>query len=290
VMFAAMKDLPSEPSKGEQRMFGEFNIGDLVVDELKFESNVQVLVDQRCAYEVNGMKCRQKDCVRIHKTSNMEEKIELEALLHPEPRPINPKVLFKIVVRLPDGSFVKHGTCLSGTYGFYSARHVFYGTTSDLIRPLSDFFLLDHEGLRHAIDPRTLCAPRDEQLNPGQCSDFIKFRTVDVAFNVKCQQTRVSFRNWNGEDREVRNLRYVDGFEFPVVSDGRVTVIDRKTGMCRYTCNSVESDSGCPVFDSHGHCIGIHRGYIGTVNENVFILVYPESLVSWFVQTEPKNL
>jgi hypothetical protein len=285
-----MKPLSSKLSDGEKRMFYEYRIGEAGVEDLKFESNVQVLVDQRCAYEVNGMKCRQKDCVRVHKTSSMEEKVELEALLHPEPRPVDPKILFKIVVRQSDGGFVKHGTCFSGPYGFYSARHVFYGTTSDLIRPLGDFYLLDHENMRHAIDPHTLCAPRDEQLNPGQCSDFVKFRTVDTSFNVECQQCRVSFRNWNGEDRNVRNLRYVSGFEFPVISDGKVTVVDRRTGMCRYTCNSVESDSGCPVFDSFGHCVGIHRGYIGTVHENVFVLVYPESLVSWFVQCEPKNL
>jgi len=59
--------------------------------------------------------------------------------------------------------------------------------------------------------------------------------------------------------------------------------------MCRYTCNTLPSDSGSPVFDMHGHCIGVHRGYIGSAKENVFVLIYPQGLVSWFVQSEPKN-
>jgi hypothetical protein len=107
---------------------------------------------------------------------------------------------------------------------------------------------------------------------------------------LEAQSRRVAFRNWSGDSKEVRNLRFVAGVADPVFSSGEVTVSDRQTGMCRYTCNSLPSDSGCPVFDLHGHCIGIHRGYIGSAGENVFILVYPQGLVSWFVQSEPKNV
>lgn len=277
-----------EPSSGEKRLFYEFVSGDVVIDELEFESNVQTLSTRECPYEANGMRCRVKGCVRMHKTAQSAENIRLEALLHPEPRPVDLGVVFNIVV-LQGGEKIKQGTAFSGPYGFYSARHVFYGVTSDLLFPLDRFRLVSRTGEEYFIEPRTLCAPRDDQLSPGQCSDFVKFRTTDPEFNVKSQQCRVSFRNWTGDEKEVRNLRFVPGYHDPVFGTGSVTVVDRQTGMCRYTCNSMPSDSGSPVFDMHGHCIGLHRGYIGSANENVFVLIYPQGLVSWFVQSEPKN-
>jgi len=225
------------------------------------------------------------------RVSSESEKVEIsnEALISPEKRPILLDCCYQIEVR-HGGRMVKQGTAFCGPYGFYTSRHVLYNDDRTLLFDLADVKLVTRGGGRYSIDPLTLVTPRTEQLSPGQRNDFCKFRTTDVEFNKQANKTRVSFRSLLNSKRDVRILRYIIGSPDPCERQGEVMRVDRGTGVCEYTCNTDSADSGAPVFDDDGYCVGIHTGYNKSSCRNVFVLFYPEGLVSWFVQSEPKNL
>jgi len=166
---------------------------------------------------------------------------------------------------------------------------VLYDDSGSLLIPLGDVKLETRGGTRYSLDPLTLCTPRTEQLSPGQRNDFCKFLTTNTEFNKLANLTRVSLRKLANDGRDVRILRFASTFTDPIERTGKAERVDFNTGVCEYTCNTVAADSGAPVFDADGHCVGIHTGHVRSSKRNVFTLFYPNGMVSWFVQSEPKN-
>jgi len=257
------------------------------------ESNIQAITDLRCPNTANGHSCKIKGCWRCANaaSNSKSDKMDIipEALLSPEKRVVSLDCVYQVMVR-SEGDWIKQGTAFAGPYGFYTARHVLYDDSGSLLFPLEDVRLVDRQFGRYCIDPLTLCTPRTEQLSPGQRNDFCKFRTTDIVFNKKANVTRVSFRSLQSTNRNVRILRYTDSSPDPIERTGEVVRMDKTTGVCEYTCNTIQSDSGAPVFGDDGHCVGMHTGHNRSTGRNVFILIYPDVMVSWFVQAEPKNL
>jgi len=257
------------------------------------ESNIQVLSSKACANEANGRVCKVKDCQREHLSVKGPVFVE-EALIRPEKREIDPECLYSIFVK--NGPvMVRQGLAVSAPYGLITARHVLYDQSGELLFPLEDIVVVDTLGEKSKIDPKTISCPRTEQLSPGQVNDFCKFRCVDADFNRFAQSHRASLRNYKGLDKTVRLLRWnrQDDHEekvgIPTIEWGEATNIDPVTGVVRCTINTEQGDSGGPVFDADGHCIGIHQGHFRPTRENVFIMFYPNGPVTWFVQAEPKN-
>lgn len=283
-----------EPTRRELEAYTEWRTGEVSSGEV-LESNIQTIQDLRCANVANGHPCKIKGCprcaIRRLAQGSESDRMEIvnEALLAPEKRPILLDSCYQMVVRV-DGNWIKQGTAFAGPYGFYTARHVLYDESGTLLFPLSEVRLQDRRERRFTLDPLTLCTPRTEQLSPGQRNDFCKFRTSDIEFNKLANSTRVGLRNLVNAKRDVRILRYIPGSPDPCERTGMVERTDRKTGVCEYTCNTMSADSGAPVFDEDGHCVGMHTGHNKSTGRNVFILFYPEGMVSWFVQAEPKNL
>jgi hypothetical protein len=257
------------------------------------ESNIQILSSKACANEANGRVCKVKDCQREHLSVKGPAFVE-EALIRPEKREIDPECLYSIFVR--NGPvMVKQGLAVSAPYGLITARHVLYNQSGELLFPLEDIVVVDVLGEKSKIDPKTISCPRTEQLSPGQVNDFCKFRCVDASFNRFAQSHRASLRNYKGLDKTVRLLRWnrqddhEESVGIPTIEWGEATNIDPVSGTVRCTINTEQGDSGGPVFDADGYCIGIHQGHFRPTRENVFIMFYPNGPVTWFVQAEPKN-
>jgi len=158
---------------------------------------------------------------------------------------------------------------------------------------LDEMIVKSGDGQLSKIDPRTVVCPRAEQLAPGQEHDFCKFRVTDTEFNLAAQNRRVWMRKYQGDDKTVRMLRSprdnLRGTSLPVVEVGGVISIDYSTGAVRNTLNTIKSDSGSPVFDAEGYCIGIHQGSLVKARQNVFLLFFPVTATPWFHQAESKN-
>jgi hypothetical protein len=75
----------------------------------------------------------------------------------------------------------------------------------------------------------------------------------------------------------------------PVTEFGELKRANLTSGICDTNLNTVKRDSGAPVFDDEGHCIGIHKGVREDGSANVFVLLFPNRANPWFVQAEPLN-
>jgi hypothetical protein len=168
-----------------------------------------------------------------------------------------------------------------------TARHVFYGDTSDLLLPLRDFKVETQDGRRYEIEPMSLITPSTEQLNPGQIGDFCRFQCVDKAFMKEVNDHRAAFRVLHGTG--LRLLHYPPDSSKPILVAGNLDRKDLDTGMGIYDINTWESDSGAPIYSDDGHVVGLHHGYHKGLMKNVFLLMYPDQLVAWFVQSQPLN-
>jgi len=259
--------------------------------KLSPESNIQVLQSRKCVVEANGGVCRNKSCPREHE-KDMVESLREEALVHPELKEIDP-LCFYAVCKQVDGDLVQFGSAVSTAYGFLTARHVLFDNSGMPRFSLDEMVVRCADGSVSNIDPKTVVCPRAEQLAQGQEHDFCKFRVLSMEFNMVAQKHRVWMRKYQKDDKTVRMLRSprdnLHGSPMPVVEVGGVISVDHATGVVRNTLNTVKSDSGSPVFDADGYCIGIHQGSLVKARQNVFLLFYPVTANPWFCQTEPKN-
>jgi len=241
--------------------------------------------------EANGSECRNKSCPREHE-KDMVESLREEALVHPELKEIDP-LCFYAVCKQVDGDLVQFGSAVSTAYGFLTARHVLFDNSGMPRFSLDEMVVRCADGSVSNIDPKTVVCPRAEQLAQGQEHDFCKFRVLSMEFNMVAQKHRVWMRKYQKDDKTVRMLRSprdnLHGSPMPVVEVGGVISVDHATGVVRNTLNTVKSDSGSPVFDADGYCIGIHQGSLVKARQNVFLLFYPVTANPWFCQTEPKN-
>jgi len=303
----ALRDL--KPSRLEIEDFKDF-MEDLTTNAsalVEEESNVQQLVDSRCPNEANGRPCRNVGCDRHGgKTVVLDEaSISDEGIIGPLMIPINHYVVHKIQFRADNGDWVERGgTCFSGPLGLYTAKHVLINiATNELHAPLDRIRIVRYlpsvqdcsvvlTPEYHKIDPLTIVFPRQEQMAPGQSVDFLRFRCVDKDFMKFCANNRVHFGDLDDEEtKEIRVLRFDAGSSTPSEVYGQIEEINWSSGEVAYSkANTMPGDSGAPIFNERGRCIGIHKGKGKDAPRNYFLLFYPKKLVAWFCQSESKNL
>jgi hypothetical protein len=262
--------------------------------KISLEANTQELETRECAFEGNGMVCKVKNCPRQHKKHGNPLVIQEEALIHPIRREINPKSFYQLCYRRQE-AFVQFGSAVSTAYGFLTARHVLFDTTGGPRIPFEEVIIQAADGSVSYVDSQTVNCPRSEQLSPGQDLDFCKFRAIDAEFNKLAQHkdVRVSIRPLRSESKVMRMLRSprdkMMGESMPVTEFGELKRVNLITGVCDTDLNTVKRDSGSPVFDDEGHCVGIHKGVREDGSANVFVLLFPTRANPWFVQAEPLN-
>jgi len=124
-------------------------------------------------------------------------------------------------------------------------------------------------------------------LSSGQCGDFCRFQCVDKEFMKEVNAHRAAFRVLHGTG--LRLLHYPPDSHKPTLASGSIYRKNTDSGICTYDINTWPSDSGAPVYSDDGHVVGLHQGYHVGVKKNAFVLIYPDQLVSWFVQSQPLN-
>jgi hypothetical protein len=277
---------PSEKAPGPQEKlrFHEM-IHDGVVN---LESNIQSVIDKRCPHALAGKKCGE-GCIRCAQTADPISGIVFEGIVGPLKRTPDQDNVYKLVFRNPafQGGWEKVGSCFGAPLGLMTARHVFYGDTSDLLAPLREFRVETWDGRKFEIEPMSLITPTNEQLSPGQSGDFCRFQCLDKGFMKEVNGHRAAFRILHGSG--LRLLHFPPDSVRPVLASGKVIRLDKVTCICSYDINTWPSDSGAPVYSDDGHVVGIHRGWVKGTVKNVFTLIYPDQLVSWFVQSQPLN-
>jgi hypothetical protein len=280
--------LGTSPSKGKFTGQADREFRDMVDDGvINLESNIQEIVDKRCPHALAGKKCGD-GCIRCA-NAPLTPSVKLEGIVGPVKRTPDIDNVYKIIVRNPDRNtgWEKVGTCFGAPLGLMTARHVFYGDTSDLLLPLRDFKVETQDGRKFEIEPMSLVTPSNEQLNPGQIGDFCRFQCTDKVFMKEVSEHRAAFRVLHGSG--VRLLHYPPDSQKPLLVSGNLERKDLDTGMGVYDINTWESDSGAPIYSDDGHVVGLHHGYHKGLMKNVFLLMYPDQLVAWFVQSQPLN-
>jgi hypothetical protein len=255
---------------------------------INLESNVQSVVDKRCPHALAGKKCGE-GCIRCAQSTGPVAGVKYEGIVGPVKRTPDQDNVYKIMLRSSDaqGGWEKVGSCLGAPLGLLTARHVFYGDTSDLVAPLKDFRVETWDGRKFEIEPMSLITPTKEQLVAGQSNDFCRFQCLDKTFMREVNDHRAAFRTLHGSG--LRLLHYPPDSTRPVLASGKLVRKNADTGVCVYDINTWPSDSGAPVYSDDGHVVGIHQGFHVGLNMNAFILIYPDQLVTWFVQSQPLN-
>jgi hypothetical protein len=282
--------LATSPAKdtvtpGELKRYREF-LADGVINT---ESNVQTLVDKRCPHVLAGKKCG-VGCIRCSRSLDLDKPtVSLEGVVGPVQRTPDLLGVYRVMMRDPvKGGWEKIGTCFGAPLGLMTARHVFYGDTSDLLMNVKDLRVECPDGRRFEIEPSSIITPSKEQLTSGHVGDFCRFQCLDKAFMMEVNSHRAAFRVLR-EDSDVRIMHFPPDSNLPILVSSRVFRKDLVTGRCLYKANTYPTDSGSPIFSDDGHVVGIHNGTLKDGSYNVFLLIYPDQLVTWFVQTQPLN-
>jgi hypothetical protein len=277
---------PSEkaPTSQERQRFFEMREDGVI----NLESNVQMVFNKSCPHALAGKKCGE-GCIRCAQSTDPVAGVKFEGVVGPLKRTPDQDNVYKIMLRDYDasGGWEKVGTCFGAPLGLLTARHVFYGDTSDLLAPLKEFRVETWDGRRFEIEPMSLITPTREQLVSGQSGDFCRFQCLDKAFMKEVNDHRAAFRVLHGTG--LRLLHFPPDSVRPVLATGKLVRKDTDTGVCIYDINTWASDSGSPIYSDDGHVVGLHQGYHVGLDKNAFVLIYPDQLVTWFVQSQPLN-
>lgn len=282
----AMATSPTEKTPGSQE---KMKFHEMIHDGvINLESNVQSIMDKRCPHALAGKKCGD-GCIRCAQTAEVVADIKYEGIVGPLKRTPDQDNVYKIMLRNSDSQegWEKVGTCFGAPLGLLTARHVFYGDTSDLVAPLKDFRVQTWDGRRFEIEPMSLITPTNEQLAPGQSCDFCRLQCLDKEFMKEVHSHRAAFRTLRGSG--LRLLHFPADSVRPVLVSGKLVRKNNGTGVGIYDINTWPSDSGSPIYSDDGHVVGVHQGYHTGLDKNAFIFIYPDQLVTWFVQSQPLN-
>lgn len=299
---------PNEQNKKvcKNKNCDRIHVGKKVVDEClhfdncpkKLKTDLNNLCNSTCGHNcIHWAHClpHMPDC---------NDKKSDEAMIGPALLPIDPFCVHKIQYLLNDGTWgVRGATCFSGPLGLYSVRHALIDLASgDYIYPLNRVRVVQtvpsYEGNRvvyreiyHKIDPLSVSSPTSAQLmKPSRINDFIRFRCYDKDFMQYCQDHRVHLGDMSDDISRIRIAAYPGSSSQVVIAEGLVVDVNKNTGEVAYTgINTEKGDSGAPIFNERGRCVGIHKG--GGINQtrNFFLACYTGEIVTWFVQSEPKN-
>jgi hypothetical protein len=273
-----------DPTPQERYRFHEMSHDGVI----NLESNVQSIMDKRCPHAIADKKCGE-GCIRCAESVDPVGSVKYEGVVGPLKRTPDQDNVYKIMLRAygPAGGWEKVGTCFGAPLGLLTARHVFYGDTSDLISPLKEFRVETWDGRRFEIEPMSLITPTREQLVSGQSGDFCRFQCSDKDFMREVNVHRAAFRVLHGTG--LRLLHFPPDSTKPVLAGGKLVRKNVDTGVCLYDINTWPSDSGAPIYSDDGHVVGLHQGYHVGLDKNAFVLIYPDQLVTWFVQSQPLN-